>query len=215
MQRLHRGIGTCAGLVCVSWLAAAIAWGQTAPAKPGAEAEKSAPAHAAAGAKAATTAGLPTIRINAGVDQPLTDSQGVEWLADTGFDEGTPNDRADLRVTGTETPEIYRSERYSMNFYNVKVPNGNYTLKLHFSEDYEGINDPSERIFTYAVKDGDPKTGKTIKEVKDFSPWKAAGAQYKAYIDNVPVNVTNGQITITFTPQVENPQINAIEIVPK
>ena len=71
------------------------------------------------------------------------------------------------------------------------------------------------RIFTYAVKDGDATTGKTIKEVKDFSPWKAAGAQYKAYIDTVPVNVTSGQITITFTPQVENPQINAIEIIPR
>jgi Malectin domain len=205
MRRLNHSVGLCVGLVCVSLLAVAIAKGQTAPAKPGAESAKA----------AATPSGLPTIRINAGAEEPLTDSKGVEWLADTGFDEGTANDRADLRVTGTATPEIYRSERYSMNFYNVKVPNGNYTLKLHFSEDYEGITDPKDRIFTYAVKDGDAKSGKTIKEVKDFSPWKAAGAQYKAYVDDVPVSVTNGQITITFTPQVENPQINAIEIIPK
>jgi hypothetical protein len=210
MKRFNRSVGLCAGLACVCLLAAAIARGQTAPAKPMAEAVK-----AATGDAAATSSKLPTIRINAGAEEPLTDSKGVEWLADTGFDEGTANDRADLRVTGTETPEIYRSERYSMNFYNVKVPNGNYTLKLHFSEDYEGITDPKDRIFTYAVKDGDAKTGKTIKEVRDFSPWKAAGAQYKAYIDDVPVSVTNGQITITFTPQVENPQINAIEIIPK
>ena len=88
-------------------------------------------------------------------------------------------------------------------------------MKLHFSEDYDGMTDPSMRIFTYAVKDGDAATGKTIKEVKDFSPWKAAGAQFKAYVDTVPVTVTTGQVSITFTAQVENPQINAIEIVPQ
>jgi hypothetical protein len=28
------------------------------------------------------------------------------------------------------------------------------------------------------------------------------------------VTVTNGQITVVFTPKVENPQINAIEVTP-
>jgi hypothetical protein len=31
----------------------------------------------------------------------------------------------------------------------------------------------------------------------------------------VPVEVTNGKFTITFTSNVENPEINAIEIVPR
>jgi hypothetical protein len=158
---------------------------------------------------------LPTIRINAGAIEPITDSQGVAWQADTGFDDGLTNDRVDLQITGTSTPELYRTERYSMNSYSVPVPNGKYTLKLHFSEDFEGIFAAEERLFTYTVKDGTPAAGKTIKEVKDFSPWKAAGAQYKAYIDTMPVTVTSGQISITFTPQVENPQINAIEIIPQ
>jgi hypothetical protein len=87
-------------------------------------------------------------------------------------------------------------------------------VKLHFSEDYDGIASPTDRLFTYAVKDGTAAAGKTVKEVKDFSPWNAAGAQFKAYVDTVPVKVAAGQITITFTPQAENPQINAIEVVP-
>lgn len=156
----------------------------------------------------------PTIRIKAGADAALTDSQGVKWSADDGADGGDTIDRPDLQITGTKTPELYRSERYSMDSYSVKVPNGAYVVKLHFSEDYDGITGPEDRVFTYAVKDGSA-TGKTIKEVKDFSPWKAAGAQYKAYVDSIPVNVTTGQITITFTPQVENPQINALEIIPQ
>jgi hypothetical protein len=157
----------------------------------------------------------PTIRIKAGIDEPLTDSQGIKWAADAGYDEGTEVDREDLQITGTNRPELYRSERYSMNSYSFKVPNGDYTLKLHFSEDYDGIASPADRLFTYAVKDGNAGTGRIIKEVKEFSPWKASGDHFKAYVDTVPVKVTQGAITITFTPEVENPQINAIEIVPR
>ena len=157
----------------------------------------------------------PTIRIKAGVDSPVTDSQGIVWVADTGFDGGTAVDRPELQVTGTATPELYHAERYGMDSYSVKVPNGKYVVKLHFSEDYEGIATPGDRVFTFAVKDGTAKDGKVIKEVKDFSPWKAAGAQFKAYVETVPVDVTQGEIAVTFTAQVENPQINALEVVPE
>jgi alpha-N-arabinofuranosidase len=37
----------------------------------------------------------------------------------------------------------------------------------------------------------------------------------KAYIETVPVEVTDGKIKVTFTPKVENPQICAIEIIPE
>jgi hypothetical protein len=176
------------------------------------DAKASTPAEPAKPAVAATP--RPTIRVKAGSDAPITDSQGIKWSADTGFQDGNTIDRPDLQVTGTKTPELYRSERYSMSSYGFKVPNGAYVLKLHFSEDFEGINAPEERMFTYAVRDGNA-AGKVIKEVKSFSPWKAAGAQYKAYVDTVRLNVTTGQLTITFVPEVENPQINALEIIPE
>ena len=176
--------------------------------------DASAAVPAAPNKTAVPAAARPTIRVKAGIDTPLTDSQGVKWAADTGFEDGLTIDRPDLKVTGTKTPEVYCSERYSMNAYSFNVPNGAYVVKLHFSEDFEGINAPEERMFTYAVRDGNAK-GKIIKEVKSFSPWKAAGAQYKAYVDTVRFNVTSGQITITFVPEVENPQINALEIIPE
>src|SRR4051794_35103497 len=43
----------------------------------------------------------PTIRIDAGAEAPLTDTQGVKWSADSGFDGGDIVDRPDLVVTGT------------------------------------------------------------------------------------------------------------------
>jgi len=128
---------------------------------------------------------------------------------------GTIMDRdGQITITGTKTPELYTVERYSMDSYTFKVPNGKYTLILHFSEDYDGIPDASGRLFTYTVKDGDTKTGKVADEVKDFGPWKKSGAQFKACDQTHTVNVTQGAITIEFKPQVENPQINAIEIIP-
>ena len=175
----------------------------------------------AAGGTAASAKGAmpqvvrPTIRIKAGAEAPRREAQGWVWRADTGFDGGSVEIRPELQVTGTATPELYRAERYGMDSYSVKVPNGKYVVKLHFSEDYDALGTPGERVFTFAVKDGTAKDGKVVKEVKDFSPWKAAGAQFKAYVETVPVEVTEGEIAVTFTAQVENPQINALEVVPE
>ena len=36
----------------------------------------------------------------------------------------------------------------------------------------------------------------------------------RAYIETVNVDVTNGKLDITFTPKVQNPEINGIEIIP-
>jgi hypothetical protein len=156
----------------------------------------------------------PTIRVNAGGEE-WKDSRGNVWAEDTGFDGGSSIDRPDLEIAGTDMQRLYQSEHYAMDSYSFTVPNGKYLLRLHFSEDFEGIASPEDRVFTYRVKDGTPKDGKVVKEVKDFSPWRAAGAHSKAYVDSVPVEVTNGAISITFDFQVENPQINGIEIIPQ
>jgi hypothetical protein len=212
----HITSGRCSGFTFIVLLAAALVGCQTSKSDPKPSSTDDAKPSSTARADApAPAANLPTIRIKAGSDQPLKDSKGVEWAADTGSEGGMTIDRPDLKVTGTDKPEIYRSERYSMERYSIKVPDGKYLLKLHFSEDFDGITDPTGRVFNYTIKDGDAAKGKTIKEVKDFSPWKAAGAQFKAYVDSVPVTVTNGQITIVFTPKTENPQINAIEVLPQ
>ena len=44
---------------------------------------------------------------------------------------------------------------------------------------------------------------------------KKADGPRKAYIESVPVVVTNGKVNITFTRQVENPAIKTIEILPQ
>lgn len=144
------------------------------------------------------------IRINAGADA-LKDSAGVQWLGDTGFSGGDTVDRADMQIANTTQPEIYRSEHYLMDAFTQKLANGKYLVKLHFCETFEGITGPGERVFTFEI------AGKTFK---DFDVWAKAGGFAKAYVETVPVEITNGQLNIKFTPQMENPQINAIEIIP-
>jgi len=52
------------------------------------------------------------------------------------------------------------------------------------------------------------------REFKDFDVWVKSGGGARAYIENVPVEITDGQLDIKFTTQIENPQINGIEIIP-
>lgn len=149
--------------------------------------------------------GAKTIRIKTGISQPLTDEAGVVWQADTGFIDGETIDRPGLAIANTKTPSVYCAERYGMSAFRLKVPNGKYTVKLHFAETYEGVYGPGERVFTFKVED---------KETKDFDVWKKSGGGLRAQVETVDVAVTDGALDITFNSQIENPQINALEIIP-
>jgi len=145
------------------------------------------------------------IRIRAGTTAKHTDENGVVWLADTGFDGGDTIDRTGITVANTKTPSIYSAERYSMSSFSQVVPNGKYTVKLHFAETYEGISGVGERVFDFNVEG---------KEFKDFDVTAKAGGVMKAYVETVAVEVKDGKLDISFTSKVENPQINALEIIP-
>jgi outer membrane protein assembly factor BamB len=109
-------------------------------------------------------------------------------------------------VSGTKNPELFVSEHWGMTGFAYKVPNGKYLAKLYFAETYNGITDEGQRVFTLDVEG---------QEFKDFDIWKKAGGPRKAYVESVEVEVTDGELSISFTRQVENPAIKAIEIVPQ
>ena len=109
-------------------------------------------------------------------------------------------------VTGTKEPGLFASEHWGMRAFSCKLPNGKYLVKLYFAENYEGITGPGQRVFSFNVQG---------HEFKDFDIWTKAGGFRRAYIETVPVEVTNEEFRIVFTAQTENPAINAIEIVPQ
>lgn len=145
------------------------------------------------------------IRIKTGIAKPLTDETGVVWEADRGFEGGETIARPELDIALTKTPSVYRAERYSMTGFKQALPNGKYLVKLHFAETFEGISGPRERVFSFNVEG---------KEFKDFDVFAKAGGFCKAYVESVPVEIKDGRLDITFTSNIENPQINAIEILP-
>ncbi|HEY9172161.1 MAG TPA: malectin [Verrucomicrobiae bacterium] len=163
-------------------------------------------ATATAAVSPAPSAAKPVIRIKTGVFSPVTDSSGNIWQADQGFADGETIARPDLPIANTKDPVIYQAERYSMTRFTQPLPNGKYLVKLHFCETFEGITGPGERVFSFNVEG---------REFKDFDVWAKSGGFARAYVETVPVEITDGKLDITFTPNIENPEINGIEIIPQ
>jgi hypothetical protein len=161
-------------------------------------------APAVAVATPATATGV--IRIKAGSTSEFKDSSGNVWQGEQGFSGGETVEHTDLAIANTKEPGLFQSEHYSMDSFSCKVPNGKYVAKLYFAETYDGITGPGQRVFSFNVQG---------HEFKDFDVWVKAGGANRAYVETVPVEVTDGTFKIIFTSNVENPQINAIEIIPQ
>jgi hypothetical protein len=93
-----------------------------------------------------------------------------------------------------------------MTAFSCKIPNGKYIANLYFAETYARITGPGQRVFSLNVEG---------HEIKDFDIWAKAGGPRRAYIESVKVEVTDEEFNIAFTRDVENPAINAIEIIPQ
>jgi len=156
------------------------------------------------------------LRINCGATEPYTDKAGNAWLADQSMDadkkwgalNGLTIDRGDLGIADTDAPKIYETERYSMDGYKFTIPNGKYTVRLHFAETYDGITAEGERVFSVTINE------KSI--LNDFDPFKEAGGYQKPIVKTIEdVAVTDGELAIGFTMNIQNPEINGIEILSK
>jgi hypothetical protein len=179
---------------------------QTAKGQASTNAAAAAPAATAATPAATAVALTPPVRIKTGVTEKWTDAAGNAWLPDQGSADGESYEAADAVITNTPNAALYQTERYSMTAYNFTIPNGKYTVKLHFAEVFSGISGPGDRVFSFKVQN---------TEFKDFDIWVKAGGFSKAYVESVDVEVTDGKLNITFTPKVENPKICGIEILPR
>jgi hypothetical protein len=154
------------------------------------------------------------LRVNCAAIEPYTDKAGNKWLPDQYMEEGKAwgamdgmeVDRGELGITGTDAPKVYETERYMMSEYKFKVPNGKYTVRLHFAETYSGIGGKDERVFSVTINN------KGVLE--DFDVYKAAGGPEKPVVKAFKgVTVTNGELVIGFVSNIENPEINGIEIL--
>jgi hypothetical protein len=165
-------------------------------------------------AKVRTEAPKLVLRVNCAATEPYTDKAGNLWQPDQVMEEGKTwgavdgmtVDRGELGITGTNAPKIYETECYMMSGYKFKVPNGKYTVRLHFAETYSGIGGAGERVFSVTIND------KTV--LKDFDPYKEASGPEKPIVKEFKgIAVTKGELVIGFVSNIENPEINGIEIL--
>jgi len=153
------------------------------------------------------------LRVDCGAFEPYKDKLGNVWAADQelatgktwGADDGMTIDREGVGITGTDIPRIYETERYSMSSYKFTVPNGKYTVRLHFAETFDGIVGPGERVFSVKVPGQET--------LKDLDLFKTVGFLKPLVKEYRGVSVESGQLVISFTPNIENPQICGIEIL--
>jgi len=128
-----------------------------------------------------TAANKLVIRVACGANEPYTDKNGNLWLPDEVKAPGASLSQPDGMTIGRmETfdvpnvafPQIFQTKRYSMSAYEFNLPNGKYTVRLHFAETFADITGADQRVYSFTVQGQMP--------VKDFDLYKEAGGLYKA-----------------------------------
>ena len=150
-----------------------------------------------------TVGSVSPVRVKAGGAQ-YTDVNGSVWSADFGYNGGTAASTSTI-VSGTTDPLLYKTYRWEPVTlqYQLSMPNGTHTVNLYFAE--TAFSSKGARIFNIVIN------GQTVRSNLDI--FATVGAN-KALILTFPVTVTNGQVLIQLGAVVQNPKINAIEILP-
>lgn len=160
--------------------------------------------HSIAASFAASSTGTTTsttFAANSGGAQ-YTTSQGTTYAADSRYSGGNVGTTT-ATISGTTDGALYKSERYGNFSYNIPIANGSYSLTLKFAEIY--FTAPGQRVFSVAVN------GQTV--VSDLDIFAKVGKN-KAYDVVIPVNVTNGAISISFISKVNNAKVSAMRLAP-
>ena len=148
------------------------------------------------------------IRVNTGGPQ-YTDSAGQVWAADFGYNTGYVT-TVTAAIAGTSDPQLYRADRWDSGAapemaYTFNVPNGSYTVKLHFVEHWYGGQAVGRRIFDVSIEN---------QLVLDNLDIFAQVGGYTLLVKTFQVTVTDGQMNINFAHgSADDPIIGAIEIL--
>lgn len=154
---------------------------------------------------------LPTIRVNAG-GSSYVDTAGNTWSADHGYNTGGKYSvSGSTAIANTNDDPLFHSERYDASTapeltYSFTVPNGTYVVRLYFAENYASAKGAGLRVFDIDIEGA--------RAFEDVDIYTQAGGGNKAMMLEQTVSVTDGQLNIGFVHQVQNPKINAIEILP-
>jgi hypothetical protein len=154
-------------------------------------------------------------RVNCGSFEKYTDSSGNIWLPDQAFRNGIENygymepagSTIDRAASGRKFSfpdyRIYTTERYGIKGYLFRVPNGNYTVRIHTMEGYKpdnGVYDPA--IFINGQQ-----------KIKSYYIFAEVGFDKPLIKEVKGINVTDGIIRIEFETATGGSRVCGIEVI--
>ncbi|WP_424930544.1 malectin domain-containing carbohydrate-binding protein [Amaricoccus tamworthensis] len=163
-------------------------------------------------------------RVNAGGDLVAAEDSGPDWTADTASansvhltDAGSnsvaaPNVPASATLSPDAPAEVYESHRWdrpagSTMEYAFDVPDdGFYSVRLFIRNNWNGANDPGERVFDVALE------GTVPSGFDGIDPTGLFGHKVGGVVEST-VEVSDGTLNVEFLNDISNPIVNAIEIV--
>ncbi|MBU1680206.1 MAG: family 16 glycosylhydrolase [Bacteroidetes bacterium] len=160
-----------------------------------------------------TTAAKPIVPIST-LNFPITINAGGEGLGEFLTDQNYTADLeygyqmgdskkypADLSISGTDFPELFRTERKGMVTYRFRVPDGHYNLGLMFSENIESQS--GGRIFNVICE------GSVLHQNLDV--FDRVGKNSALILQN-EIDVKDGMLDIHFEEVIDSAFINGITI---
>jgi len=159
-----------------------------------------------------------SIFINAGGPQYISSANDT-FISDLYFSSGTFTSSNNLipDILNTSDDPLFRTERYAANFnYSIPVQNGTYTIRLYFAEIFFGAtggntsNPPfsGKRVFDVSIE------GNLVLDNYDI--FVDAGGAERAIIKQFEnINISDGNVTISFASVVNNAKISAIAVIPQ
>jgi hypothetical protein len=147
------------------------------------------------------------VKINCGGTAELGYLPDKAWSEDSeyGFQDGNISlFPASLQINGTDEDPIYRAEKFGMVSYKVRVPNGNYNVKLMFAENY--FNSTDSRIFDLYLEYG--------RAAQSLDVYSKVGKNTAYIAEFLNVAVEDERMDIHFAAIRDNSFINGIIVTP-
>ncbi|MEO8231357.1 MAG: malectin domain-containing carbohydrate-binding protein [Ignavibacteriota bacterium] len=145
-------------------------------------------------------------KINCGGPAALDYLADVVWSKDTEFgflDGSIAVYPSTLQINGTNDDVIYQSDKYGMVGYKIRVPNGNYIVKLLFAEKY--FDSAGSRVFDVYIEQN-----RVITNL-DIYALVGKNAAYVKQVTNI--QIIDGILDIQFADKIDNALICGIEII--
>ena len=126
------------------------------------------------------------IRINCGGGNITFGSE--TWISDAYYSNGSGYSNTSP-IANTTNDGLYQSERYGTHSYNVPVPAGTYTVKLHFAEIY--FTAANARLFNVNIEGGQGS-------LSNYDVYLQAGGNYTAKVEQFNnIIVSDGTLNIS------------------